>query len=600
MTFEIIPPQLAVKAMRDSGYKDAAHAVSELVDNSIQAGAEAVEILCVDENQHRNNRSSKRLNGIAVYDTGCGMDKDILMMALQFGNGTHLELNKQKGIGKFGMGLPNSSISQCKKVEVWTWQDNKVLYSYLSVDEIMQGELKVVPEPITTELPEKWVALFQRYPGESGTLVVWSELDRVRWKGSKALLSNASFLIGRMYRNFINNKETSIRLAAFSPTGTGGYKIDYDEFVRPNDPMYLINNSMCPPIPEPYAHESLFESYGADDLVSVKIWDGEEHTVTIRYAIVNHYIRKKIGEEFSNPGDSPIGKNTRKNVGISVVRAERELEMNMSFVSVHDSRERWWGIEVIFPPALDEYFGVTNNKQAATTFYQMNLDDDAETEGMTVGEYKQMLEEEQDPRLLMYEISRRIDANLSSIRAQLRRYSEGARKRNINPDEDKAARAASTATEARKKDGHLGDSDAQDYLSDEEKIVTLAAELENQGVDSDEAREIAITNVTSKIKYIFREAGYDGSSFFTMSSHGPSIIVTINKNHPTAKYFYELLDSSEGETSNKALDALKLMICAWSRMEDETQNPVQKQKLSDIRADWGKMVREFYNVAFAE
>ena len=39
---EIIPAHLAVKAMRDNGYKNAAYAIAELMDNSIQAGARKV------------------------------------------------------------------------------------------------------------------------------------------------------------------------------------------------------------------------------------------------------------------------------------------------------------------------------------------------------------------------------------------------------------------------------------------------------------------------------------------------------------------------------------------------------------------------------
>lgn len=32
---EVIPPKLAVKAMRDSGYKNTAYAIAELIDNSV-------------------------------------------------------------------------------------------------------------------------------------------------------------------------------------------------------------------------------------------------------------------------------------------------------------------------------------------------------------------------------------------------------------------------------------------------------------------------------------------------------------------------------------------------------------------------------------
>lgn len=42
---DIVPAHLVVKAMRDSGYKNAAYAIAELMDNSIQAGATKVELL---------------------------------------------------------------------------------------------------------------------------------------------------------------------------------------------------------------------------------------------------------------------------------------------------------------------------------------------------------------------------------------------------------------------------------------------------------------------------------------------------------------------------------------------------------------------------
>ena len=46
MNHSIIPGYLAAKAMRDNGYKNAAHALAELMDISIKAGAFVVELLC--------------------------------------------------------------------------------------------------------------------------------------------------------------------------------------------------------------------------------------------------------------------------------------------------------------------------------------------------------------------------------------------------------------------------------------------------------------------------------------------------------------------------------------------------------------------------
>src|SRR5215211_1470410 len=114
--YDIVPTALAVTAMRDNGYKNAAYAVAELMDNSLQAGAEMVELLCADDEIPIEQRTRRRLHEIAVLDNGSGMDAGTLQMALQFGNGTRLDTGKGKGMGRFGMGLPSASISQCKRV----------------------------------------------------------------------------------------------------------------------------------------------------------------------------------------------------------------------------------------------------------------------------------------------------------------------------------------------------------------------------------------------------------------------------------------------------------------------------------------------------
>ena len=70
-------------------------------------------------------------------------------------------------------------------------------------------------------------------------------------------------------------------------------------------------------------------------------------------------------------GKLPHGKHAANNIGVSVMRAGRELDLDRSLVIKYDPRERWWGIEVEFPPSLDDLFGVTNNKQSARNFAEL-------------------------------------------------------------------------------------------------------------------------------------------------------------------------------------------------------------------------------------
>src|SRR3954447_26176310 len=96
--YDIVPTSLAVRAMRDNGYENTAYAVAELMDNSIQAGASVVELLCADQEILVDQRARRRLNHVGVLDNGSGMNADTLQIALQFGNGSRLEEGKQHGM----------------------------------------------------------------------------------------------------------------------------------------------------------------------------------------------------------------------------------------------------------------------------------------------------------------------------------------------------------------------------------------------------------------------------------------------------------------------------------------------------------------------
>ena len=137
LDFSIVSAKLTIEAMRDSGYKSTDHALAELIDNSVEAGANLVEIVSIEEPPDPNQRYGRpRVTEIAVSDDGEGMDRHTLRCALRFGDGTRLD-RSARGIGRFGVGLPQSSISQCRRVDVWTWQNGSgnALHCYLDLNE---------------------------------------------------------------------------------------------------------------------------------------------------------------------------------------------------------------------------------------------------------------------------------------------------------------------------------------------------------------------------------------------------------------------------------------------------------------------------------
>lgn len=584
MTKQIIPPWLAIKSMRSSGYRETAYAVAELVDNSIEAEATRVEILCADRENTSGGRKTRRLERIAVYDNGKGMSPELLETALTFGGGSHQDEESPTGIGKFGMGLPNSSISQCERVDVWTWQGGACYHTYLDVREILAGDLVDVPVPQQAEVPADWRSMIGGPLGPSGTLVVWSLLDRVQWRTSRALLDHSQLRVGRIYRYFIEDQTVRIRAAAFLETSPGKWEIQSDELVKPNDPLYLMSDTSTP---VPYADGPMFEPYG--DPVSVKVrFRGEDHIVRLTFSITTKKARQEQG--YSR---SPISAHAAKNVGISLVRAGRELELSQAFILGYDPRERWWGAEVEFPPALDEVFGVTNNKQSATAFQALDLEEDAAAQLMTPDEYTELLRADEDPRLLMYEISKRVRGNLSPIREQVKRFARPVGKRDVRTAADPAETTATRATEERRREGYRGTSDSQENQPPEQRAEEIAKQMVADGFSPEEAEQIAVEHVESSIKYIFQEAPVEGAAFFSVQTKGGAIIVYIHTNHPVATHLFELLSEAKEGASSDALQGLKILLCAWARMEDETLDPLQKARLGDIRTNWGRMARDF-------
>ena len=61
-----------LRALRDSRYHNTAYAVAELIDNSIEADGEQIELLCKETSQEIARQTRNRISGIAVLDTGLG------------------------------------------------------------------------------------------------------------------------------------------------------------------------------------------------------------------------------------------------------------------------------------------------------------------------------------------------------------------------------------------------------------------------------------------------------------------------------------------------------------------------------------------------
>lgn len=592
-----VAPGLAIKAMRDNGYKTTAHALAELIDNSVQANAKLVELFAVEEPQTVTERQRLRITELAVLDHGEGMSRVELRRALMFGNGAHLD--DRAGIGRFGMGLPASSISQCRRADVWSWQDgaDNALYTYIDLDEIDKGDLSDVPEPITQPVPEQWHALSDSIR-DSGTLVVWRNLDRVNWRGAKTTLENTEFLIGRMYRRQIAEDGLVIRLAAVRNS-----ELDWEWTARVNDPLYLMAPSMTP---APFTDKPMFQPWGEDGKQTFEIPVTDAATgITTKYPVVvtiSWATEATLPEDSMDRGSKPYGKDARKNVGVSIVRARRELTLDTSWVN-NDLRERWWGAEIEFPPELDEVFGVTNSKQAAINFSDLaaffQTDDKSESSWRNI---REQWAEEEDPRYHLFDIANYLTTQLNIIRNNaLRQQTAGRRSRGQKRHDEPGVEDRATKKFTQRAVSGYTSEQEMSAESPQATVESVTKDLSRKGYAKQNAREIAEAVADRDRKLIFVQEASDTDAFFTLDFLPGVTEVVFNTKHPAFAQLIEVLSpGDERETMDglrvritTASDTLKMLLGAWARFEMEERDGKRRERVADMRRDWGRMAKVF-------
>ena len=329
--YPIVAIRAFIEATRDSGYKGTSAAIAELVDNALEAEASAVEIH-IDE-------ADSDLKRIRVTDNGIGMTGSTMQLALQFGGSTRF--NSRRGLGRYGMGLPNGSLSQARRVDVYSWQNpNVIMASYLDVDEIASGNLNSVPEPVRfrPKSPEE-------YPSSpTGTEVVLSRCDRLDFKTIRALSRKLHMDLGRIFRKQLY---------------LGKSILVNDVPVKPFDPLFVadgINISGATPFGPPLAYE-----------ISVPGGSGSS-PVVVRFSLLPLEQWHSLSNEEKNRH------GIAKGAGVSIVRAGREIDYGWYFMGTKrkENYDDWWRCEVCFNPELDELFGVTHTKQRANPTEQLN------------------------------------------------------------------------------------------------------------------------------------------------------------------------------------------------------------------------------------
>ena len=163
-----LPPIAAtlMQSLRAVGYSLAA-ALADLVDNSIAAGASRVEI----------DYSPVGDAFLAVVDDGSGMTDEQLITAMRFGSRDPRDPRSGHDLGRFGLGLKTASLSQCRRVTVFSRRDGRTSAARWDLDECERRGTWWLARPHASDLPAD---LMRRLSAQGrGTVVLWERLDRL-------------------------------------------------------------------------------------------------------------------------------------------------------------------------------------------------------------------------------------------------------------------------------------------------------------------------------------------------------------------------------------------------------------------------------------
>jgi hypothetical protein len=168
VTLEVIPDPISlIESMRAVGYSVEA-AIADLIDNSISAEADTVAI----------KYDATEDPFVAILDNGLGMAPDELTNAMRHGSSNPSDARNPSDLGRFGLGLKTASLSQCRRLTVVSRKQGVTSARRWDLDVVQHSGrwLVVVPEDRDLESLPMFSHLKMI---DSGTLVVWQDLDRL-------------------------------------------------------------------------------------------------------------------------------------------------------------------------------------------------------------------------------------------------------------------------------------------------------------------------------------------------------------------------------------------------------------------------------------
>lgn len=156
-----------IESMRSLGYSFES-AIADIVDNSISANADKIDIRFSLENKPY----------IIIFDNGCGMNRSELEEAMRYGSKNPLEKRETTDLGRFGLGLKSASLSQCRRLVVVSKKERELSCYSWDLDYIIENGSWSMIGYTNEELKDfPQIDMFDNV--ETGTYVLLEQFDRI-------------------------------------------------------------------------------------------------------------------------------------------------------------------------------------------------------------------------------------------------------------------------------------------------------------------------------------------------------------------------------------------------------------------------------------
>ena len=554
----LVNSEIFVRSVRDSGYKSTATAIDEFVDNSVQAGAAHVDIVFGYDTPDGSTKNLRSNGVIAIADDGHGMDDYVIQFAVTWG-GTHRH-GDRSGFGRYGFGLPAAASSICKRFSVFSRVEggdwNAVT---VDIEEVARGKWTTPDGIVETPdaEPREPPAFVTDAVGDraSGTVVVLEDLDRLT---SGYVLTGSAYdnLLGHLgttYRGVL--REVQLRLVDTAPSGLAA------TVVEPVDPLFLD------PAARFYADgeinaEALSPTRIPVRATGAKKSDDPLGTVTVRYS----YLPPGFQDGPERKARLAIMKESN---GLLMLRAGRQLDVvrttpKGSGIVIGQTYDRNWGCEIDFPPALDEEFGVTVNKQ------QVSLSD------------------------RMWSILRDHGV-FSAVHVLQRRYADEAKERRALKEREAESEKASEAV-AKKAAKHMTRKRARKATPAD----PTEARKEQEAFDREAERQARTTHrPVDEVRDEMLDDGYridfehlPGAPHYRVALMGGQRQLWINSAHHFFTHIYSSLDATPAIRT-----ALELLLLAQADCEiDALSHPERRRFYTAERSAWGRTLDTFLDI----